>query len=121
MKLHISISDKASSGNYLEGGFDKFSVIEGTQSLSEVNGGHRFNIYPNPGAGTFKIKLNEVMTGMHPEIRIMDLTGRVLYSGLVSGDSANNYGSENLAKGVYLVAMVIDGKVIETIRYIKSH
>jgi choice-of-anchor B domain-containing protein len=120
MKLRVSISDKAASGNYLEGGFDKFSVTEGTQSLNEVKSGSLFSIYPNPGNGAFRIRLKEDLNGRNPEIRILDITGRVLYAGQLSSDGAFGYGTENLAQGVYLVAIVSEGKLLDAIRYIKS-
>lgn len=120
MKLRVYISDKAASGNYLEGGFDKFSVTEGTQSLNEVKSGSLFSIYPNPGNGAFRIRVKEDLKGRNHELRILDLTGRVLYSDQLSSDGSFSYGTENLAQGVYLVAIVSDGKFLDTIRYVKS-
>ncbi len=120
MRLHVYISDKPGSGNYLEGGFDVFRITEGTQSLQLLERGNTFNLFPNPGDGNFSVRLNEYIKDRKYLIRLTDITGRLLFSDVMNDSIKELNGSLLLSPGIYLVSLISEGKTLETVKYIKN-
>lgn len=71
-----------------------------------------FALYPNPGNGTFEIKLDN-NSYMHGSMYVMDMTGRVLYSqGVISGTRNIQVTLPEVATGFYNVVVQLDGDII---------
>lgn len=120
MQLKVFIEDKPASGNYVEGGFDAFSITEGFQGVSELNENDPFSIYPNPGNGLFNVILKEVNNAKSLILTIHDYTGRLISSEeIVAGDS-HFYGEQITLPGLYIVGLYKDGSLIGTKKLIKS-
>lgn len=120
MQLHVSISDKVGTGNYLEAGFDKFYVSEGPQALPDYAEGNSFILYPNPGNGTFQIDVKQSLQKRAVEVQVMDLAGRVLYTSPFSGVQGTIYGTHELAAGIYLVCLKSKEGCLESVRLVKA-
>lgn len=66
-------------------------------------------ISPNPNSGSFYINFNQVVT--NAEIKLTDLNGKVIRVYSFSGDTIS-ISNSNLEKGVYLLDVSIDGKIL---------
>ncbi len=65
-------------------------------------------IYPNPSSGIVNIKLDKTYNDV--DIKIVDLTGRIVKRELVKGEGEKIIDLTNLAKGIYLTKMNFNGK-----------
>ncbi len=72
-----------------------------------------FTITPNPASETFLIKMN---TTEHKNymISIFDLEGKEVYNNIINTTDPLIWNPKNIQKGVYLINLLIDGKIIET-------
>ena len=72
-----------------------------------------FTITPNPASETFLIKMN---TTEHKKymISIFDLEGKEVYNNIINTTDPLIWNPKNIHKGVYLINLLIDGKIIET-------
>lgn len=120
MQLKVFIEDKASSGNYLEGGFDAFSVTEGFTSIDENPKSDAFSIYPNPGNGTFRLNLTDNSSANSMHLTIHDYVGRLISSEEIVENKEHIYGSTVLNPGVYIIGLYKDGVLIGNKKLIKS-
>ncbi|MBL7923062.1 MAG: T9SS type A sorting domain-containing protein, partial [Bacteroidia bacterium] len=120
MRLHVYISDKPTSGNLLEGGFDMFRVTEGTQGLDEIAEASSLLLFPNPGTGSFQVKTNLEWNGQQGVICIYDYTGRMISSETFVQNESGQYGSSIREAGVYLVALYKDGIRVATQKLIRT-
>lgn len=79
--------------------------IDGCASLNELGGGDHFNVYPNPGNGTFNLVYSN-KTGEVVNIQVTDAQGRVVYTNSTSSTSIEEViDITNSANGVYLVEL----------------
>jgi hypothetical protein len=76
------------------------------------NGESTVNIYPNPVMGEANLAVNAAMAG-NATLRIYDLNGRMVAErrlGYVNeGEQLFTIGTEGMAKGMYLVNVIIGG------------
>lgn len=72
-----------------------------------------FNVYPNPGNGNFTVEMGPEFQGKNiSSVKILDLLGKTVYSGMVSGSSEIQI-TTTLPAGVYSLALTDDqGRVI---------
>jgi N-acetylneuraminic acid mutarotase len=83
-------------------------VIDPLTSIQD-NTLNPFSIYPNPAANTVNVELNASVTSGESIYQLQDITGKVLLSGLASGDTKFNLDISALSKGIYLLSL-IDGE-----------
>ena len=121
MQLKVFIEDKASSGNFLEGGFDAFSVTEGFTGVNENSKSEAFSIYPNPGNGTFQLNLNGNSKGESMYLTIYDCMGRLISSEEIVQNDGHLYGSKIKVPGLYIIGLYKDGALVSTKKLIKSN
>jgi len=100
---------KARVSNFPIADNDSVEIIE-----EHINDNFAFTIFPNPtgGSATAVITLNEVAKG---ELFITDMNGKklgVVLENQLLRDGENNYSlpTENLASGIYLVHLFVDGE-----------
>lgn len=120
MRLKVFIEDKPNSGNYLEGGFDDFSVTEGFTGIDENSETIAFSIYPNPGNGTFQLSLSDKSPANSMHLTIHDYVGRLISSEEIVENEGHLYGSNQLNPGVYIIGLYKDGVLVGNKKLIKS-
>ncbi|MBI1222176.1 MAG: DUF5011 domain-containing protein [Bacteroidetes bacterium] len=77
------------------------NVVDNVTSVNEVNE-TKYNIYPNPSRGQFSLDFGAVLS-QSADIKIMDMTGKVVYDGAVQpGRQIANFQLE-LSQGMYYV------------------
>ncbi|MBK6860418.1 MAG: T9SS type A sorting domain-containing protein [Saprospiraceae bacterium] len=98
---------------------DSFCLINFLTSSKDVVKSESFQIYPNPNSGIFTVKLNDSHT-LHSKLRILDMTGRVLHTQLLSENSSTErIELEHLDDGVYLIQLISKGKIVACEKFIK--
>jgi lysyl endopeptidase len=78
--------------------------VAGIEVLSTVGIGENsieFSIYPNPSNGIFNIQLNN--SGNEVKIDIVDVTGRLIFTELIVGQSSFTIDLSNKADGTYFI------------------
>ena len=89
-------------------------MVSSTTHPAEASLNDDLHLFPNPNNGTFSLKLNQVAIGK-AEILVMDVNGKHLYHQVLNPSSPQTIAIELPAaawsSGVYLVQMVIGGKV----------
>ncbi len=99
-----------------DGGYSKMDsieiAVEGPIGISENQAGHGIAVYPNPVADAVKVSFNTSFSG-HGIIRIMDISGRVLYSEdvwLEKGTNEFTMQTGDINRGVYLLSVQAENK-----------
>jgi len=80
-------------------------------SVGEVSENTAINVYPNPTQGNLTVSVNTAGTELN--VDVVDLQGRTVMTrnfGYVSGQVQNNIDLSAMAKGVYLVKVMMDGE-----------
>jgi hypothetical protein len=102
-----------SRGNFSNGVEVTPSVVLGED---EVKDAFKFQVFPNPNAGTFQIALEGKVASENLTLNITDLAGKVIYSTKVSNYS-NQYQTEialpNVAAGLYLVQIATETETFQ--------
>jgi hypothetical protein len=70
--------------------------------FSQSSGGDLFSVYPNPSSGSFSIELSPSMDA--DEIRIVDLTGRIILNKKISG--AEKINLQNIPPGNFMLMIL---------------
>ncbi|MFN0188166.1 MAG: choice-of-anchor B family protein [Bacteroidia bacterium] len=121
MQLKVFIEDKPNSGNFLEAGFDAFSVTEGFTGINENSTLEAFSIYPNPGNGSFQLNLNGTSKGESMYLTIYDAMGRLISTEEIVQNEGHFYGSKIRVPGLYIIGLYKDGALVSTKKLIKSN
>lgn len=87
--------------------------IEGIESKLSY-----FALYPNPSSNLVHINFN--MQGNHDNtIEVIDLSGKALLTQALEGVQESQLDVSSLAKGMYIVRFISDGKVKGNIKFTK--
>lgn len=107
-----------SSESFLKEGWGSLIKIENESksitSSKEIRQFAQAKIYPNPMENYFNINFNEELNGEF-EMSLMDMTGKKVYSELISGDMKTHFEVPNLAKGTYMpvIQNLVSGEKIQ--------
>ncbi|MFM7683705.1 MAG: MopE-related protein, partial [Bacteroidota bacterium] len=93
------------TGNGIDENCDGVDGNLGIESVFDVN----VVVSPNPNSCSFTINFNQEVTST--EIKLTDLNGKVIRVYHFSGDTIN-ISNSTLEKGVYLLNVSIDGKIL---------
>jgi hypothetical protein len=96
--------------NSNSGGWDFWMTeINGKQLIIEEND---WLIFPNPTTSNINYMLDNSTSG---EIRILDMSGRLIYSENIFEVSKGQVSVEDLPKGIYTIQCINDTKLISTV------
>ena len=117
MQFIIETADWPGPGGHIvEGGLDKFEVVEGPASVAE-NGFTSLTVYPNPSNNAFTMAVpNGLADGL---IVVSDLSGRVVNELPIRNAQSTVQFGENLAKGIYVVTVKAQGYLFSSVRITK--
>ncbi|MFZ9943432.1 MAG: carboxypeptidase regulatory-like domain-containing protein, partial [Bacteroidia bacterium] len=117
MQFIIETADWPGPGGHIvEGGLDKFEVVEGPASVTE-NQFQAPTVFPNPSTGSFTV-LNPLSQG-DGLLLVSDLSGRIVEQvNFRQGESQIKFG-DTLAKGTYLVSLQTQSGSTSTVRVTK--
>lgn len=108
MRLIVEIGDDQQSGHIVEGGFDNFSIVEGTSSVNDAGNGQSLVLYPNPAMDKIWIKNLNPNTN---SIGIINTLGQISVCNIQSGGIID---ISTLTEGLYYVqAENMKGKFIK--------
>jgi choice-of-anchor B domain-containing protein len=119
MQLIVSIEDKATSGNIVEAGFDKFQITEGPQSLDEVSKNNTINVYPNPFNQNFTLTFPSDTKFENARVDLLDVSGRIILSENVNSNNVLINNVDKIANGIYLVQFTNAGITTTPTKVIK--
>lgn len=120
IQVLVYIEDKPATPTALEGGFDNFSITEGTQSITElVSGSGMLQIYPNPTSGAFQVEIAGQTKDLLYTVQVMDYTGRVVYSQMLGAGRHLLSSTDGLPAGVYLVSLAGSDRIETRLKVLK--
>jgi hypothetical protein len=79
-------------------------VIDGLTGI-EDNALNSFKLYPNPAANIVTVELETSLASSESIYQLQDVTGKVLLSGLASGETKFSLDISTLSKGIYLLSL----------------
>ncbi|MGV3630084.1 MAG: T9SS type A sorting domain-containing protein [Bacteroidota bacterium] len=91
--------------------------------IGPVGGGHvpSLIVAPNPFSSSFTLSYNlrEFETA---EVKVIDVTNKVIYQSALDVQAAEiTISTENLSTGVYIIQVIVEGKLVESQRIVKSN
>ncbi len=119
MRFIIETADWGPVFNIVEGGLDKFEVVEGPLGFHE-NSTLSLMAYPNPYQDVIRITFDTQKLSGNALLRISDLSGRVVSSEKVNLNNGVIETGKNLSSGVYLVELITDGFSSKPLRISKT-
>lgn len=102
MQFIVETADWGPTFNIVEGGLDKFEVVEGPVSISETNG-LTLNAYPNPYTDAIRITFDNVKLKGEATMIITDISGRIISTEVVDLSKGSIETGKNLNAGVYII------------------
>ena len=109
MQFIIETADWPGPGGHIvEGGLDKFEVVEGPASLNETSS-PSVSVFPNPSSDAFSLSFDPALFGSDAALIITDLSGRIIYTANAAEINNSTFGS-SLSAGIY-IAQVVSEKV----------
>jgi enterochelin esterase-like enzyme len=80
------------------------SQVSGIETQGQLTKDNLF-VYPNPILGDFKVKWQSDQSGMEATINIMDMMGKMQYTGSIKADGTLNISTDNMAPGLYIMTL----------------
>ena len=77
------------------------------------------SLYPNPATSVLNVRMDE-MSGTEGRLTVIDISGRLLWTGSYNGEKAVQVPTASFAPGNYLLNVDIDGRERETRKFIKQ-
>ncbi|HMT28409.1 MAG TPA: choice-of-anchor B family protein, partial [Bacteroidia bacterium] len=118
MQLIVETADWGPVFNIVEGGLDKFEVVEGPVGVAE-NLNVSLNAYPNPYTDVIRVTFDNSKLRGNAKLIITDLSGRIVSEELIDKSKGFMDTGSNLSAGVYLAQIVSDGMNITPVRISK--
>jgi len=89
-------------------------------AVDDPQPGPDFRIYPNPNDGNFTVELAEAAQyGI--SLEVIGLTGEVLLTTkAITGFSLQTIDATHLSQGMYLLQIVLDGRVMAVKKFVKQ-
>lgn len=120
MRLIVRCAD-AAPGHLVEGGFDKFFIVD---SLASSIADHQVSnnnliCYPNPSRDEINISWELNNKGENTELIITDGTGRTVKQIVIQDRNGNIVLKNELSEGIYLVCIRQGNQLLQTKRIIK--
>jgi choice-of-anchor B domain-containing protein len=105
MHMTVETSDVQPS-SIVEGGLDKFEVVEGPLSTNEISSSDlALKTYPNPFNNSVSIKINAAVLSENTKLVVTDVQGKILVNTLVSKNHPVIEFGKEFSAGVYFVQL----------------
>jgi fibronectin type 3 domain-containing protein len=101
------------------------SVVDSTTQPAVVVDKYKVKVYPNPFSDIMNIDFNNPVAGSKISTDVYDLSGRLVYrqnySSMPAGlNTLRLNGIGTSRNGVYLVALKIDGRIVQTVKMLRN-
>lgn len=120
IQVLVYIEDKPATPTAVEGGFDNFSITEGTQSIVEpVSGNALLEIYPNPALGAFQLEIARQTEEVVYTVEVRDYTGRLVFSQMLGAGRHILSSTADLPSGIYMVSLTSANRLLRSQKVLK--
>ena len=119
MKLIIHISDSGAVHNIVEGGLDKFEVLETVGLPENALNAIKLNASPNPFAGDIKLEYH-LNTNTNATLIISDITGRAVETHILSAKEGTITTGKKWQAGLYLVTIITEDGTKQVMKVSKN-
>ncbi len=98
-----------------------FNSVNSDHSISaEFTSDTEVSVYPNPFTDEFKVKIETPLDGKF-DLYVFDVASRIVFRKMdVDGNSEINVNLQHSSKGVYIVRLYQDNKVVSTTKVVKQ-
>lgn len=122
MQLRVRTADFGPVFSIVEGGFDKFEVIEGPLSVNEITVNDlSIQASPNPFTNEITLTVNGRSLGEKAKVIITDVAGRIVNEIPVNANDRGITAGSNLSTGIYLVHISDAGKNSDVLKIVKTN
>ncbi len=119
MHFIIETADWGPVFNIVEGGLDKFEVVEGPVGIAEQFNGSSINVFPNPFNDEVRVTFDNTQPGSATLV-ISDVSGRIVSREPVNPSAGYADVGKNLVSGVYFVRLEKSGTLYSPVKICKS-
>lgn len=114
-KRGLGVNANAGSNNSVEDQTEDYNIPEKCKlATSEVGKNKAYNVYPNPAKREFFIAGKPTLNQGSVKVEVLDITGKVIKSFDRKKNSVEAVSTSSMPKGVYVVSISENGKVIQT-------
>ncbi len=110
MQIIVETADWGPVFNIVEGGFDKFEVVEGPVGVDEIDQAAVISAYPNPFSDGITIRYDLKQLPKDAFITVTDLAGKLINEVSLNAVSGNVFLGDELSAGTYLVTLMNNGE-----------
>ncbi len=121
MQLIVETADYGPVFNIVEGGLDKFEVVEGPVGVNEFNSENSLIAYPNPFSEIIRIDFNKAIVTNASKLVITDMQGRIVAEEKIDPSQQYIETGKGLSAGIYLAKIVTNGVSSNPIRITKTN
>lgn len=120
MRFIVETADWGPTFNIVEGGLDKFEVVESPLAVNEISvAGLSLSAYPNPFNNAVSIKISGIATVTNMELLITDIEGKFIDSKKVSASQSNLEIGSEFPAGVYFLQLKSAEKISGVLKVVK--
>lgn len=122
MQFIVETADWGPVFNVVEGGIDKFEIVEGPVGINEIASNDlMIRAFPNPFSNSINIEINAASLSDQAALVVTDVTGRVLMNHPLNKTIHNVTLGEQLSSGFYLVHINDNGKKSDILKITKTN
>lgn len=117
--MHISVRTLDNMpGNVVEGGFDKFEIVEAV-GINEIKpGAVAISALPNPFSN--EINIVYIFNGTDAVLNITDITGKTVEQAMIKNPKGTIAAAKNLKAGIYFIQVLVNNKLSDVIKVVKQ-
>lgn len=120
MSILIETSDNGPVYNVVEGGFDKFEVIENPLSVNEISSNNlSIKAFPNPFNNSVTIKINNTELASNASLIITNVEGKNLVNKIITPAQSTFELGKEFTAGVYFIQLKGVNNISPVLKIIK--
>lgn len=93
-----------------------YALTENTTAIENVNDNVNISVYPNPVTDILNVNFGYLTN--NTTVRIIDISGQVLYSQTVTNQTESSINVDNFNNGIYLL-QIIENNQVQSVKFIK--
>lgn len=120
MQVSVRCAD-ANPGHIVEGGFDRFAIVDAAGVPAIADQTTALSVFPNPFGSSTQVRYglnHDVVEGAHLELK--DIAGRTIATYPVTGNAGTVTIQQQMSAGIYFVQLVNGSEILKPVKIVKA-